>query len=148
MEATARVYRAYFMAQGEQLAKAEREIRAALDLGHAPAPSRAYALAVLGRIQLQDARPHEAETPAREAMRLVDGLGGIEEGESYVRLVYAETLDAVGDGAGAREAIATARVRLLERAANIRDPAWKESFLERVPENARTIALAKQWRVT
>ena len=148
MEATARVYRAYFMAQGDQLAKAEREIRAALDLGHTPAPSRAYALAVLGRIQLQDARPHEAETPAREAMRLVDGLGGIEEGESYVRLVYAETLDAVGDGAGAREAIATARVRLLERAANIRDPAWKESFLERVPENARTIALAKQWRVT
>ena len=30
----------------------------------------------------------------------------------------------------------------------IHDPAWKDSFLERVRENARTLELARQWRVT
>jgi hypothetical protein len=80
-------------------------------------------------------------------MDVLDALGGVEEGESYVRLTYAEALDATGDRDAAREAIATARVRILERAAMIHDPRWKESFLERVRENARTLELAKQWRV-
>jgi hypothetical protein len=148
MEAAARVYRAFFLSYSDDLACAEREIRAVLDGMGAPPPLRAYALAVLGRIRLLDARPHEAEKPARQALGLVDSLGGIEEGESYVRLVFAETLEAVGENDAAREAVATARVRLLERAANIRDAAWRESFLERVPENARTLALARERRVT
>jgi hypothetical protein len=78
---------------------------------------------------------------------MLDALGGIEEGESYVRLTFAEALEASGNHEAACEAIATARVRILERAAMIHDPAWKESFLERVRENARTLELARQWRV-
>ena len=87
----------------------------------------------------------EAAAAAREAMELLEELGGIDEGESLVRLVHAEALSASGDFAGARRMIATARERLLERAAKISDPAWRASFLERVPENARTMALARAW---
>jgi hypothetical protein len=29
----------------------------------------------------------------------------------------------------------------------IHDPAWKDSFLTRVRENARTLELERQWRV-
>jgi tetratricopeptide (TPR) repeat protein len=146
-EAGARAYRAFFLSQDEELDRAATEARAAVDASTSMPPVRAYALAVLGRVHLQDARPHQAEGPARDAMDLLEALGGIEEGESFVRLTFAETLDAMGDHDGACDAIRDARVRLLERAANIRDEAWKVTFLERVFENARTFELAKEWRV-
>lgn len=147
MEGAARLYRALFLAMDSQLDRAERETLAAIDAFGLTPPLRAYALAVLGRIRLTGSAPERAEPPAREAMDVLDALGGVEEGESYVRLTFAEALDANGDHEAAREAIATARVRILERAAMIHDPTWKESFLERVRENARTLELAKQWRV-
>ena len=105
------------------------------------------ALAVLGRILLTSGTPGRAEPSAREAMDALDALGGVEEGESYVRLAFAESLEASGDREAARAAIAAARVRILERAAMIHDPAWKESFLQLVSENARILELAREWRV-
>mgnify|MGYP005852657035 CR=1 FL=1 len=147
MEGAARLYRALFLAQTDDLARALAEVKTALDVGATTPPLVCYANAVLARIHLLDARPDRAERPAREAMRLLDDLGGVEEGESYVRLTFAETLDAINEPDAAREAIATARVRILERAAMIRDPAWKERFLQRVQENALTLELARQWRV-
>jgi tetratricopeptide (TPR) repeat protein len=148
MEAAARLYRALFLAMDEQLPRAERETLAAIEVAGVTPPLRAYALAVLGRIHLLDASPDRAEQPAREAMTVLDELGGVEEGESYMRLTFAEALEAGGDHEAARDAIATARVRILERAAMIRDPLWKDSFLEKVKENARTLELARQWRVS
>jgi serine/threonine protein kinase/tetratricopeptide (TPR) repeat protein len=148
MEGAARLYRALFLSMDDaQLDRAEAETLAAIDAFGLTPPLRAYALAVLGRIRLIGARPERAEPSAREAMDVLDALGGVEEGESYVRLTFAEALDATGDHDAACDAIATARVRILERAAMIHDPAWKESFLERVRENARTLELARQWRV-
>ncbi|MDB5219775.1 MAG: Adenylate cyclase, partial [Myxococcaceae bacterium] len=147
MEGAARLYRALFLSMDGQLDRAERETVAAIDAFGLTPPLRAYALAVLGRIRLTGAKPDRAEPAAREAMNVLDALGGVEEGESYVRLTFAEALDANGDHEAACEAIATARVRILERAAMIHDAAWKESFLERVRENARTLELARQWRV-
>ena len=41
--------------------------------------------------------------------------------------------------------IESARKRLLQRAERISRPAWRASFLERVPENARTLSLAHEW---
>jgi len=59
--------------------------------------------------------------------------------------VHALALKATGDGDGARAAIAAACDRLTERANKINDPARRASFLESVPENARTMALAAAW---
>jgi hypothetical protein len=53
----------------------------------------------------------------------------------------AEAHHAVGDGVAARGAIAQAQRRLRSRAEKIADAALRESFLARVPENARTLAL-------
>jgi len=61
------------------------------------------------------------------------------------RLGYAEALDATGDHAAACAAITEARDRLLAQAARIDDPSRRKTFLENVPENARTLSLARQW---
>ena len=52
---------------------------------------------------------------------------------------------ATGNHDAARATIATARARLLERAAKISDAALRESFLTNVRDNARTFALANLW---
>ncbi len=147
MEAAAHLYRAIILLYGRDLQHAASEVSAAVDIAVATPPLRAYASAVLGRIHLAAAQPDRAAAPAREAMSMLDALGGVEEGESYVRLTYAEALEALGNHEAARDAIATARVRILERAAMIRDAVWKERFLSRVEENARTLDLATQWQV-
>ena len=48
----------------------------------------------------------------------------------------AEALAADGGADAAREALTVARDRLLERAARIEDPSWRERFLTSVEENA------------
>lgn len=147
MEAAARLYRGYFLSLTDDLMGAEREVRVALDQIGVTPPLRAFGLAVLAGIQLQNGRADRAESPAREAIGVLEELGGVEEGEAFIRLTFAEALDALNDHEGARDAIATARVRVLERTAMIQDPQWKETFLASVWENSRTLELARTWRV-
>jgi hypothetical protein len=64
---------------------------------------------------------------------------------AFVRLIHAEALHATGAHDAARSAIASARDRLLAIASRITDPGHRQSFLEAVPENARTITLARSW---
>jgi hypothetical protein len=64
---------------------------------------------------------------------------------AFVRLAHAEALHATGAHDAARRAIADARGRLLAIADRIGDPAHKHSFLHNVPENARTLTLARSW---
>lgn len=58
--------------------------------------------------------------------------------------MLAETLFGVGDHDAATVAARAAAERLLERASKISDPSWRASFLERIPEHARTLELARQ----
>jgi ATP/maltotriose-dependent transcriptional regulator MalT len=147
MEAAARLYRGFFLVLSDELERAERELVLALDLAGATPPLRAFGLAVLASAQLRIGRADLARPVAAEAMELLESLGGVEEGEALIRLMYAESLAALGDATAASQAIATARVRLLERTAMIQDPLWKDSFLEKVRENVRTLELARQWQV-
>jgi hypothetical protein len=64
---------------------------------------------------------------------------------AFVRLAHAEALHAAGDTAAAARAIAAARAHLLAVAARTAEPAYRRSFLDEVPENARTFALARAW---
>jgi len=143
MEAGARIYLASMLGMAGDLEAAEREARAALAVDPSP-PLRAHALATLAEVQLGRGDTEGALAAAREAIALLATLGTLEEGEALVRLVYAEALHAAADPRAAA-AILDARVHLLERAAKIRDPILRKSFLERVPENARTIAFAREW---
>jgi hypothetical protein len=64
---------------------------------------------------------------------------------ALVRLARAEALHAIGALDAARAAIGEARTWLHAVAAKIQDPAYRASFLEAVPENARILALARAW---
>jgi tetratricopeptide (TPR) repeat protein/predicted Ser/Thr protein kinase len=132
------------MLRGE-LHHAEGEATAASELLRVSPALRAHALATLAHVRLAKRRVAEALESAREAMTLLESLGGIEEGEALVRLAYAEALRANGDVAEARQVIAQALARLVARAEQIRDPRWRASFLDKVPDHARTMALAQAW---
>jgi len=121
---------------------AEREALAGATLFANSPSSRSQSLAIASLAELAQGKMDAALRSAGEAHELLEALGEVEEGESTIRLAWAEALAAAGDPR-APEAIAGARRRLLERAAKIGDAAWRRSFLERVPENARTIALSE-----
>jgi hypothetical protein len=105
-------------------------------------PALPLALAVLARALLGAGRDAEALARARQAQHLLEALGRVEDGEASVRLIYAEALAATGAHAEAAATIAGAAVRLRARAAAITRPEWRDSFLTRVPDHARIIALA------
>jgi serine/threonine protein kinase/tetratricopeptide (TPR) repeat protein len=144
-EGLARSYLASILMMLGEGGEAERNARQAVDMLESAPPLCAQALATLAELLLAERRPADALSAADQAMKLLSPHGIIEEGESQVRVVYAEALAAVGDRAAARLAIAEARKRLLARAAAIGDPAFRASFLEHLAENARTLELARQW---
>jgi tetratricopeptide (TPR) repeat protein len=145
LEAATRSYLSQILVLSGDLEAAEREARAALALLVLP-PVRVQTLATLGYALLAAGRANDALAATREATALLAMLGSVDSGESLLRLVHAEALRAIGEEAAARTAILVARGRIMERAAKIKAPLLRASFLERVPENARTLALAEAWR--
>jgi tetratricopeptide (TPR) repeat protein len=144
-EGVSRGYLARILLRTGALAEAEAEARRAVELLEPAKEDRVQALANLAAVLLASSRWTEALVQAREAMALLTLLDKVQEGEALARVVYAEALDATGDSAAARAAIAAARDRLLAAAARIDDPRWRDSFLRNVPENARTLELARVW---
>lgn len=126
-----------------ELPAAIENARSALD--QASAPLKAHALCVLSRAQLALGRASEALDSARSAVALADSGNHIHEHERRVRLTYAEALHASGERDAARAAIQGARITLHEAATLIEDRALRYSFLTRVPENVRILALARAW---
>jgi tetratricopeptide (TPR) repeat protein len=126
-------------------ADALQDAQAALDASVEHPSVRAQALSTLAEIDLALGRPADALQAAQRAKAILDSPAGVEDGHVLIRLVYAEGLHGTGDLAGARAAIEEARTRLLEAASKISDPALARSFLDNVPENARTLELARQW---
>jgi eukaryotic-like serine/threonine-protein kinase len=133
------MYLADFLLDEGDLARAEAEARAAIEL--LDVTIRTQATAVLARILLRRGAIAEALEHATAARRHLEQKS-IFEGEATVRLVHAEALQASGDHAGAREAVTAANDRLRERAARI-DSGFRRKFLEEIPDHARTIALAR-----
>jgi tetratricopeptide (TPR) repeat protein len=141
LESASRFYLGEIVSARGEHAAGEIELRKALAM--ALPPSRPACLAGLAAHLLARGRIDEAVDAATEAYELLERLGGVEEGESQVRLVYALCLDAAGDP-GAVIAAQRAHDRLLSRAAKITDPAWRESFLNNLPDNAATLAVAER----
>jgi tetratricopeptide (TPR) repeat protein len=145
MAGTARSYLAEIALLAGDLEGAERQARAAAEALRIAPPLRAMALAVLARVLLAEGRVGEAGAAAGEAFSYLADGGPIEEGESLIRLVHVETLAAIAGPSPARpaltDAMAEARARLLDRAAKISDPRWRQQFLTAVPDNERTLAL-------
>jgi tetratricopeptide (TPR) repeat protein len=106
-------------------------------------PSRAEALAALAQARLAMGDAPSAREAAAEAMRILNEVGGIDEGEPFIRLMDAETLHATGDDAASRRAIQDALAHLERRAEKLGGAARTTFFA--VPEHARTLALAQSY---
>ncbi|MEP7125323.1 MAG: protein kinase [Byssovorax sp.] len=143
MEGVSRMYLSKIAFKSGDLDEAEREARAAAAALEVAPPLRAVALATLARALIGRSTLAEAIAVAGEAHTILESLGGIEEGESLVRLVHAEAFAANGNSDEFAAAIAAARARLMARAARIGDLAWRERFLHGVPDNALTLLLAR-----
>jgi hypothetical protein len=123
---------------------AEREVEAARAM--AMPLDQPGMLATLAVIRLARGCAADALAAAEDAMARSAAMGGCSLFRAAaVQLVHAETLHATGDHDAARRAIADARDRLLAIAGRIAEPGYRTSFLEAVPENARTLALARAW---
>src|SRR6185369_11737534 len=84
-----------------------------------PAPLRPSAEAAIARALLAQGRADEARGHAQTAAALLAEAGHVEEYESLVRLMAAETLAACGEQAAARQALDAAYQRLQDRARRI-----------------------------
>jgi hypothetical protein len=78
-------------------------------------------------------------------MQILQALRSVAPCDAFIRLTFAEALLASGDPDAARAALAAARDRLLSKADKIRAPDLRRSFLEAIPDHARTLALADAW---
>ncbi|HEX3477675.1 MAG TPA: hypothetical protein VHT91_21790 [Kofleriaceae bacterium] len=126
------------------LEAAEREIVPALEL--AIPIEYPGVLATLSALRLAQGRAEDALAAAEDVMSRCTTMGGCGMFRgAFVRLAHAEALHATGAHDAARRAITEARTRLLTTADRIADPTYKQSFLADVPENARTLALARAW---
>lgn len=147
MEGASLEYLALIRLEAGDITGAERAAREALAVASAEPVlplNRAESNAILARTLLAAGRANDALALARSALEELEALGGIDDGEAIIRLTLAEALAATGDRTAAAAAVGRARDRLLERSDAISDPALRASFLGRVPENARTLAMAAE----
>jgi len=93
-EGAARVQRALLYAERGALVEAEAEARAAVEILAVAPPLCAQALAALAKVALLRGQVEEGTQAARQAIELLEKLGKIEEGEAFVRSVYAQALAA------------------------------------------------------
>jgi eukaryotic-like serine/threonine-protein kinase len=145
IEGAASLYLSTIAFLGGELHESEHRARMASEI--LATPLQPAALAALARAVLAQGRAKEALQHARMANELLATIGHVEDYESLVRLVLAEALAAVGEVEPARAALRAAHQRLLARAAQIANPDWRESFLTRLLDNARTMRLAREWNV-
>ncbi|MEI8258404.1 MAG: serine/threonine-protein kinase PknK, partial [Deltaproteobacteria bacterium] len=101
------------------------------------------AVATLARALRLEGEVAGALVEATRAIELLREVGTVDEGESLVRLEYAESLRAAGRETDARDALQEARDALLARVARFRDERHRAVFLTSVPDNARTLALCR-----
>ena len=128
-------------------AAAEREARTALELVQVLPLDRMTATATLAGALLAQGRAAEALAAAEDALAQYEAVGAHGFRDAVARLVHVEALEAAGHHDRATAALAAARDRVHVRAAKIGDAEMRRRFLEAVPENARTLALADQWPI-
>ncbi len=147
-EARGRWVLAEVLRRAGELEAAGREVEAALKVLSAFCPiDVSSVLATKAALRLAEGRKGEALAAAEEGMSRYATTGACSSffRGAFLRLVYVESLEASGLHKEARAALHEAREWLLSIAARIGDPAYRKSFLESVPENRRTLALAHMW---
>lgn len=143
LEGPARCYLAAALIDAGDLARAREEALRGVELTADHLPARAMALATLANVELAAGAPEAALRSANRAMGQLQLLGGTGEGESLVRLAYAESLLAAGQEKAARDAVTIARDRVWARADLITRDDFRTHFIEGERSNAGTLTLAR-----
>jgi tetratricopeptide (TPR) repeat protein len=124
-----------------QAREAEAHAREAARVLAGVPPLLAVARASLSQSLLHQGQPGEALTEASQAYQTLAHAGRVDD-DSFVRLAYAEALEAVGRAEELKAVVKEAAERIAEKASIIENEEWKEAFLSRLPSNARLLALA------
>jgi serine/threonine protein kinase/tetratricopeptide (TPR) repeat protein len=143
VEGGTRVYLALGASLRGEPQTAEVHARAATELLASVPPTLPLALAALSQALLAQERREDAIHYARQAYRLLEEHGRVEDGEAVIRLSFARSLAALGQVDEAASVLRAARARLMERAHAITNPAWREAFLSRPPSHAEVIAASQ-----
>ena len=143
MEGNTRNYLARALLRLGHFAEADDESRRAVELLESVPTLQPSSRATLARVLLAKGEHPEAQRQAAVALSALEETGKLDEGEAYVRLVYAEVAAATGNRELASSAIHVARERLLARAKAIHQDHWRKAFLEHVEENRRTLDIAR-----
>jgi serine/threonine protein kinase len=106
---------------------------------------RAHALAFYATLQIGRGQFDVALKCTTEAFMTLERLGGIEEGEPLIRLVYALALRGAGQEADGRKRIGEARTKLFDMARRLGEKRWQNAFLTGAPDNALLLSVATQW---
>ena len=137
----ARLYALVIAFEREQFARVAEEAEQLARDADAAAPMRALALAWQARAIAALGRPGALEIARLAHHAMADQQRNF-EGFMVPSLVLAERLVAAGLVAEAAETLAPRAEELSAIAARIREPAWRASFLEAIPEHAQLLALA------
>ncbi|HEX2574220.1 MAG TPA: protein kinase [Polyangia bacterium] len=140
-----RYYRAKGLLVVGDLAEAAAEGERACALAEQMGQMRGLALTLRTRLRLAEGRGPEALAGAREMLELVRRSWRMGIDQAVPDLLYALALDLAGEKPAARAAIQVARDRVLGLAARISDPERRRVFLEEAVDNARILALAREW---
>ncbi len=147
LEAASRVYLSQILLAMGDAEGAEEAVRAALGNENAGEQMRVGLHAQLARVLGAKGEIEASLAAAREAMRLLEPLGVIEDFDALARLSIAEAFERAGHRAAAEAALTSALRRLEERAGRFDDARLREGFLRKISVHARTLTLAEAWGV-
>jgi tetratricopeptide (TPR) repeat protein len=137
------VYMAMAYVKKGDLDRAHEIALRAVKLSEPQLPAHSSALAHLAEIELARGEIAPAVEHASAAYAILEKLGGLEDTESSVRIIFCEALVAAGRVEDAKPALRAAVDAIESRADKIKVPRFRESFM-RTPENVRTFELAKK----
>ena len=127
-----------------ELAEAEAQARKARDMLAPFLAYRPFAHTTLCTVLRTQGRLAEAREAAELGVQDLEQIGGAGACAVAMHLELAEACLAQGDTQAGEAALRRALQCLRERVADIPEPAARERFLQKVPENARTRELARQ----
>ncbi|MFO0619324.1 MAG: protein kinase [Polyangiaceae bacterium] len=136
MLAASWAYLARIRALAHDFDRAEEAARKAVEIAPPRSPTSAAVLGALAEVLLdRGGDPDEALAVAEEARRIVEEVGGVDEGEALLRAQHARALERAGRHEESARAFAESAAWLTERAKRITPESARETFLARVPEN-------------
>lgn len=146
-ESGIRIYLARIEMMQGNLSAAEEQVQMVLASLPPGATSRPAAMAAAAKLALLKGQGEDAAEYATIAVQKFKPLGGVNVGESFIRLTYAEVMIATAPPEEARAAVIATVQNIRERAGKILQEEYRESFLHNVPENAAVLALGERFGV-